>query len=173
MNQKTKKIVTTAMLITLQVIFGRFLSISLPTVKIGFSFLPLVIIAILYGPIWCGAAAAIGDVLVALLGSFGYYPPMTIAAILTGIIYGVFFYHKEANIWRVSIAVICESVLISIILKTYLLSLLMGDNFWVLIPERIFQNLVTCPIQIICIRFLAYRISNMVVHGAYNKGGRV
>lgn len=101
--------------------------------------MPLVIIGILYGPIWCGAAAAIGDVLVALLGSFGYYPPMTIAAIMTGVIYGVFFYRKEANIWRVSIVVVCESLFVSIILKTFLLSLLMGDNFWVLLPERIFK----------------------------------
>ena len=81
MNSKVKKIVVIGMLVAAQVVAGRFLSISLPIVKIGFAFLPLVIVAMLYGPVWGGVAGAIGDILVAVLGGFGYFPPMTISAI--------------------------------------------------------------------------------------------
>ena len=49
MNSKVKKIVVIGMLVAAQVVAGRFLSISLPIVKIGFAFLPLVIVAMLYG----------------------------------------------------------------------------------------------------------------------------
>ena len=99
MNSKTKKIVTIGALIAAQVIAGRFLSISLPLVKIGFAFLPLSIIAILYGPVWSGIASAVSDFLVAMMSPFGYDPLLTIPAILSGVIYGVFLYRKPCLLY--------------------------------------------------------------------------
>lgn len=172
MNQKTKKMITVSMLIAIQVVAGRFFSISLPIVKIGFAFLPLSVIAILYGPIWSVAAAAIADILVALMGSFGYFPPMTISAILTGLIYGVSFYRKNLSLKRVCITVICENLFISIILQTFWLTLLNGKGYFALLPTRLLQNVINCPTQIICIKFVAYRIAGLMDHSLLRQGGK-
>lgn len=177
MNSKTKKIVTIGALIAAQVIAGRFLSISLPLVKIGFAFLPLSIIAILYGPVWSGVAGAVSDVLVAMLGSYGYFPPITISAILTGVIYGVFLYRKPADIRRVGLCVLCESIFISVILQTVWLTILSGKGYFVLLPTRLLQNLITVPIHIFCIRVIAYRLVGLMrkeylAEPANRQGGR-
>lgn len=167
MNEKTKKLVTVGILIAVEVIAGRFISISLPTTKIGFAFLPLAVIAMLYGPVWSGAAAGISDILVALMGGFGYFPLLTIPAVLTGVIYGVAFYRKPITIPRVALTVLLESVFISLLLKTYFLTLQCGEGYLALLPARGIQNLITCPLQIICISLIANRIK-LLIEGRAN-----
>ena len=85
MSNTVKKITVIGMLLAIQVVLCRFVAISLPTVKISFTFLPIVITAMLYGPLWGGAAAVMGDFLIAILGPYGYYPPMAITALLTSL----------------------------------------------------------------------------------------
>ena len=58
-----KKIATIGMLLALQVIAGRFFSIKLELVTIGFIFLPLSLTGALFGPIWGGVAGVLGDFL--------------------------------------------------------------------------------------------------------------
>lgn len=162
MNSKTKKIVTIGALIAAQVIAGRFLSISLPLVKIGFAFLPLSIIAILYGPVWSGIASAVSDFLVAMMSPFGYDPLLTIPAILSGVIYGVFLYRKPANIWRVSLCVLCDSLFISLLGKSWLLSMKYGNPYLVVFSTRLLQNCITLPVQIFCIYMVSYRLVELM-----------
>lgn len=165
MNRNVKKVVVIGMLLAVQVVAGRFIAISLPIVKIGFGFLPLTIIAILYGPVWGGIAGAIGDILVAVLGPFGYFPPMTISAILSGVIYGLFLYRKPASTRRVILCVLCEGIFVSLLLQTYWLTLLTGKAYLILFPTRVIQNLITIPINIICIRMVSYRVADLVQRG--------
>ena len=51
----TRTLTTLAMLIAIEVILSRFLSISMWNTKIGFSFLPIAAAGILYGPLAAGA----------------------------------------------------------------------------------------------------------------------
>ena len=80
MTNTVRKITMIGMLIAAQVITGRFISISLPIATIGFTFLPIAITGILYGPVWGGVSAVLGDLITALLGPYGYFPPMGISA---------------------------------------------------------------------------------------------
>ena len=101
---------------------------------------------------------------------------MTMSAILSGVIYGVFLYRKPADIRRVILCVVCESVFISVILQTFWLMLLTGKGYLVLLPTRIVQNLITIPIQVLCIRLVAYRVVDLVrkAEGPVSKqGGRL
>lgn len=167
-RETLKKLVIISMLIALQVVLGRFVSISLPLVKIGFGFIPLTIVAILYGPVWSAAAAGITDILVAVLGPYGYFPPMTISALLSGAIYGLFLYRKPASTKRILLCVLCESILISVLLQTYWLTFLTGKGYMALLSTRIVQNLITIPICVVCIRLISYRVVDLVKkdHGA-------
>lgn len=169
MSNTVKKITTIGMLLAIQVVLGRFVAISLPTVKISFTFLPIVITAMLYGPLWGGAAAVMGDFLIAILGPYGYYPPMAITALLTGIMYGLFLYRKPTSTLRVCVCIVLQSVLLSVLLQTYWLTLLTGKGFMVLVPARLLQNLVTAPVQIVCVRFIAYKVCDLIQYGRMAK----
>ena len=69
MNKKfdVRKLVQISLLIALQIILTRFCSIQTPIVRIGFGFVPVVIIASMYGPISAGVANGIADIIGALL----------------------------------------------------------------------------------------------------------
>ena len=57
----TRTLTTLAMLIAIEVILSRFLSINAWNIKIGFGFVPVVIAAILYGPLAGGIVGALSD----------------------------------------------------------------------------------------------------------------
>ena len=57
----TRTLTTLAMLIAIEVILSRFLSINAWNIKIGFGFVPVLIAAILYGPLAGGLVGALSD----------------------------------------------------------------------------------------------------------------
>lgn len=158
MSVTTKKVAMMGMLLAAQVVAGMFFSIKLPLVTIGFIFLPLSITSMLYGPLWGAAAGVMGDFLIAALGPYGYYPPMATTAFLSGLIYGLFLYRKPITIPRVTLCVITESLLCSVLLQTYWLTMLMNKAYLVLLPTRLFQNVLVAPVSIICICLVAPRV---------------
>ena len=174
MNNTVRKITILGMLLAAQVVAGCFVSIKLPIVNIGFIFLPLAITAILYGPLWCGISAVLGDVIIAMMGPYGYFPPMAISALLGGIIYGIFLYRRPVDMRRITACVLTKNILISIILQTFLLTFLSGKGYMALLPARILQNVIMTPVQILCIRLVAYRITDLVPKAApVSEGSRI
>ncbi len=157
-NQMVRKIAIIGMLLAAQVVAGMFISIRTPWATIGFTFLPLSLTAILYGPFWGAAAAVMGDFLIATLGPYGYYPPMATTALLSGLVFGLFLYKKPLTIQRVTLCVLVEAILCSILVQTFWISTLTGKGYFVLLPVRIFQNLVTTPVSIVCIRLVGPRV---------------
>lgn len=65
-NLKTKKLTSIALLIALEVILGR-MGIMTPIVSINFSFVPLVINAILFGPISAAVSSGLADIIGSLM----------------------------------------------------------------------------------------------------------
>lgn len=165
MNAQVKKIAMIGMLLAVQVVAGMFFSIKLPLVTIGFIFLPLSITAILYGPLWGGAAGVMGDFLIASLGPYGYYPPMATTAFLSGCIYGLFLYRKPLTTKRIIACVVVESLLCSVLLQTYWITLLSGRGYFALMPLRLLQNLLVSPVSVICIRLVAPRVVALMKRG--------
>ncbi len=165
MRENTKKIAVIGMLLALQVVAGRFCTIELPIAKVGFVFLPLSLTAILYGPLWGGAAGVMGDFLAAALGPYGYYPPMATTAFLSGCIYGLFLYRKPLTVWRIAACVLTECILCSVLLQTFWLTLLMDKAYMVLLPTRLTQNLIVAPISVLLIRVVAPRVVAVVNGG--------
>ena len=89
-SEKVRKITTIALLIAVEILLSRFLSIATPIVKIGFSFLPIAMIAMRYGPLAAGAGYAAADFIGAVLFPIGaYFPGFTATCFLCGIAYGM------------------------------------------------------------------------------------
>ena len=83
-QQKTTKImVTCALLVALQVILARFLSINTTFVVVNFSFLAVALAGILFGPLWGMAVGGVSDLVGASLFPFGaFFPGFTLTAAL-------------------------------------------------------------------------------------------
>jgi len=85
-------LVQLAMLVALEIVFNRFLSIRTSFVKIGFSFVPIVVCAIAYGPIWASAVYVIADLTGTLIEGNIPLPGLTVGCLLIGFLYGLLLY---------------------------------------------------------------------------------
>lgn len=148
-------LVHVSMLIALEVVLSRFLSINTQIVKIGFSFIPIVICAAAYGPLWAGVAAATADIIGALLFPIGpFMPGITLDALLRGAVLGLAFYGlelkpKSVRFWiRISAVVVFNSLLFSLLLNSYWLSLIYSKGFVYFFTSRILQEAILIPVCI-------------------------
>ena len=129
-KNSTSQLVTIAVFIAIEVILTRFLSIQTPIVRLGFGFLPVAMLAILYGPIWAGVAYAIGDILGMLIWPSGsFFFGFTLSAFRTGMIYGFFFKNHDIRLPKVLIACALVCFVINLGLDTVGLSILQGQAY--------------------------------------------
>lgn len=151
----TRMLVTMALLVAIEIVLSRFLSINAWNLKIGFSFIPIVIAAYLYGPICAGIVAAMGDFLGAILFPIGpYFPGFTLTAFLTGVVFGLFLYQKN-TMGRAFLAVLINQLLLSLLLNTFWISFLYDMPFTATFMTRILQCAILFPLQALITRALA------------------
>lgn len=153
----TKRLVQTALLIALEIILSRFLSITTPIVKIGFAFLPLALISMLYGPVYGGIAAAVADILGAALFPpiGGFFPGFTLTAFLTGAVYGLFLHDRPKTLARVSCCALAITLFLHLGLNTVWVWMMTGKAIFAILPARLIQNAVLLPVQIAGVYLIA------------------
>ena len=150
----TKNLVLMAMLTALEIVLSRFLSISAWNTKIGFAFVPVVLAALLLGPLYAGVVAALADLLGAILFPVGaYFPGFTLTAFLMGLTYGLFLYQKQ-DFLRIFAAVAVHQLLLSLLLNTLWISVLYGSSFVPLLVTRIAQCAILWAVQLAVIPLL-------------------
>jgi len=154
----TKALVQVALLIALTIIFNNVLAIPAPIVRtLNLSFLPIAIIAMLYGPLYAGVAAAVADVLgfyIFPAGPWPFFPGFTLSMFVTGVLFGVFLYNGR-SLLRIVLAVVSVTVVVRMGLNILWLSMMWGDAFLVLFPPRVAGALLMVPIQVGLIRLVA------------------
>lgn len=151
-----KQLTRLALLLALEILLSRFLSISTPIVKIGFSFVPIVVAAMCYGPCAAASVYALGDFMGALLFPIGpYFPGFTLTAFLSGLTYGVLLYRRPRSIAAAVTAVVIVTMILQLGLDSVWLTILTGKGFWAILPTRILKCAIIAPIQFLCIRFLS------------------
>lgn len=149
MNSNLKRLTTMAVLIAINIIFTRFISIQTPIVRVGFTFLPIAVSAMLYGPWWAGGGAAIADVIgLALFPTAGFFPGFTLTAFLTGVVYGVAFYNKEIGWKRIIIANAIICLILNLGLDTLWLYMMTGQGYIALLIPRIIKCAIMLPVQV-------------------------
>ena len=165
---RNKKIILTAVLIAMQIILSRFLSIKTPILKVSFAFIPSILCAIWLGVKWTVLLNVLGDIIGATLFPTGaFFIGYTISTAISGLIYGVLLYKKEDNsftdkqfIIRLIISVILVTCISNIGLNTLWISITTGKAFIVLLGTRIIKELIMIPIQIVVILFIEKNIRN-------------
>ncbi len=144
-----------AMLTAMEIVLSRFLSVNAWNLKIGFSFLPVVVAAMLYGPLGAAAVAGLGDFLGAILFPIGpYFPGFTATAVLTGLVFG-FFLRRKQTLAGTICSVGINQLILSLLLNTLWISILYGNPYWPTLISRIPQCAILIPVQIVVILALA------------------
>ena len=151
----TRTLTSMALLIALEIVLSRFLSISAWNTKIGFAFVPVVIAAILLGPLYAGIVGALADFLGAILFPIGtYFPGFTLTAFLMGLCYGLFLYRSQ-SFPRILGAVAVHQLILSLLLNTLWISLLYGSPFVPLLVSRLPQCAILAAVQLVVIPLIA------------------
>ena len=91
------KIAIIALMVALEIVCTRLLTVTTPFIRISFGFLPIAIVAIKYGPLQAGAAYIMADLIGFMLfpSGFAFFPGFAITAFLTGCVYGIFMYKRR------------------------------------------------------------------------------
>ncbi len=156
---KMKKLVLAGILLALLLVLSRFLSINTPLLVINFSFIPIMMSAVLLGPKYSTVIAALGDFIGAILFPFGtYFPGFTLSAAISGLVYGLLIYKKperEISDKKFLLRLIISSVIvligINIFLTSYWLHIMYGKAYIAVMASRVVKELIMLPIQVILI----------------------
>ena len=152
---RLKFICFAAILVAIEIVLNRFLSINTPGLKIGFSFVPIVIAAILFGPVKAGVIYALADLIGAILFPIGpYFPGFTVCAALMGIVYGFFLYKKEKIGFFKNILppVIINNLVFGLLINTVWVSILYGSKtYWGWFVYRLPEYAVLVPVAAVLI----------------------
>lgn len=151
-----KKIILTSLLLASAIVINRFLSINTGILSIGFTFVPLMLGAIILGVKQSVIIATLADLIGALLFPFGsFFIGYTISALLTGLVYGLCLYQKDEFkvdkrfIIRLIIATLIVTVIINGTLNTLWIILTTKSASVAIIPMRIVKQLIMIPVMIL------------------------
>lgn len=163
----TKELAIISVLVAMNLVLSK-VEISTPIVKITFTYLPIALSGILFGPFVAGISAALADILGFMIGGGAglFFPGFTLSALLTGVAYGLFLHRKDIPWWRVVTVEICIAIFIHVFLNTMWLVIITGNPLEVLLPIRLVQNAVTVVVRIITVGFL---VNNKQLRSVYKK----
>ena len=124
-----KLMVQLAMLIALQIVLTRVLAIEIGnTMRISFSFVPIVVAAIAYGPVWSTVVYVIADLVGAILKGYTPLPGLTVGFALTGLVLGIFLFHADSRgvgagrvMVRIVAATVISQLLFSLLFNSFVL----------------------------------------------------
>ena len=158
---RTHKLVLMAMLVAIQVVLSRFLSINLWNLKIGFSFVPIALAGMLLGPMGAGLTGMVADIIGATLFPSGaFFPGFTLTAFITAFGYG-FFLHKKQDMPHILAAVLFSEIVGTLLLNTKWIAILYGTAFLPIFITRVWQAVGMGIVEIVVIKLLAKYVPHL------------
>lgn len=146
-----RRVALMGILIALEIVLTRFISIETPIVRISFTFIVTALMGIFFSPLIAGAGCACADFIGITLFSKSttpFFPGFTLSAFLTGFLYSLFFYKKEISVKQIIIVELIISVGIDIVLNTLWLYILMGPGILASLPVRILKTMIMFVIKV-------------------------
>lgn len=150
----TKKLCICAMLIAIAFVLGSFSLRVGVGIKISFKFIPVVICAVFFGPVYAGLCGAISDILAYFVNSAGgYLWQYTLIEFLYGFSYGLFFKNADKlnkkTIIMTIICVLLNTIVLTNFADAYVLKDLMGRGY----VETMLYRMPSTVINM-CFRFI-------------------
>ncbi|MDD3191384.1 MAG: folate family ECF transporter S component [Bacilli bacterium] len=150
-----KKIVFASFIIALVIVFSFFsktLHLELFERKIYFSFVPMSLLALLFGPTVAIAGGFIADIIGFMLLPNGvFFPGYTLSSILGALIYALFFYRSKITILRIFLAKFCVNIFVNAILGALWLKMMTPEStvYMVKLVSGLIKNIILLPFEVI------------------------
>ncbi len=142
-------LVTAALLVSLDVVFARFLRFYTPGAldRISLQFLPNALAGAIFGPVGGALICVVGDTVGMLINpdASGFIPLITLACAARGAIYGLFLYRKEPGFVRTLAAVATVTVVVELGMMPVFLSVLYGNAWRAVLIGKLPWRLVSIP----------------------------
>ena len=146
----TKTIVLMGLLAAINIVLARFLSFQpVEQVRISLDKLPIILTAILFGPLEAAMVGLVADFLGCTLFSLiSWYAPMALTPVIIGLWSGVFRKKLlEKKVWKIFLIIFTGNILGQMLYNTYWLSILYGNPFWALFPVKVLQYTVISVVE--------------------------
>ena len=149
-----KQIILSAIFVAITMAIARFF-IPIPVMggqRIYFTFFVKALGTVIYGPIVGGIAAAVGDIIGAILFPTGpFFIGYTISAFLGTFIYGLFFYRQKITIFKIFMAKFTINIFVNSFLGSLWIYLMNRESklFWPLFLARLPKNIILLPIEVL------------------------
>ncbi len=168
-NLKDLRTLTTVGMLLAMAIAIRSLAIQItPDLRLVFTFIPMCVIGMLYGPVVCGMSTLALDLIGFIIDNKyvrGYSPQLALVVVLSGVIYGLFLYRDKVKMINIIIARTLVVLICNICLNSYFLytlyinkdfSVFSGDEksweiftTWLWTSFRLPKNLAELPLDLI------------------------
>ena len=154
-NKRVGSLVILALMIGLNIVLSRFVSIKAMNYKISFTFLTIVLSAYFYGYYGAIMVALFGDLLGALLFPIGPYNPLlTLTSIMCAVVYAYFLYKKYLSNKNIILSCLINRFIISLFINTTIISLMYKLSFKATFITRIYSSTVMFVVEVLALCFL-------------------
>ena len=148
-----KTLVFMALFVALDLVVGRLLSIDLGPYRISFGSVVLILSGLWLGPVAGGICGFGADIIGCFMKGYTVNPLITLAAVMWGVIpalmKGLFSSSEKAKNKRIawlSVSVVLTGALSSLVTTTAGLVLILGYNFYAIMPGRLVQFVIMMPL---------------------------
>ncbi len=156
-----KKLIILSLLTALSIILERLLGYNDKLISVSFSFLPVALAGMLFGPIPGAVVCAGADFLGALLFPVGPLDlRFTLIAAIKGGLYGLLLFRPKPSRTHAIIAQVLVTLVAHLTLNTLVISTIIGKGFFALLPLRLVKNILFFPVELITLfKILEYRMN--------------
>lgn len=164
-----KTLVFMALLVAMQMVLARVLVIELGAFRISLGSVCTILAGLWLGPVAGGVCGFCADIIGCFMKGYAVNPFITLAAMLWGIVPGLLrpLYanrKKTAKTIGICVTVAITAVFSSLICTTAGLVIVMGYNFYAIIPGRLVQFCIMIPIYCVvtCLMYFS-PLTSMVI----------
>lgn len=149
-----RKVIFSGLFLASTIVLSRFLAINTPIVSISFSFLPIILSAMMIGTGYTVLISGLSDLIGALLFPFGaYFPGYTLSSILAGLIYGLFLKKSKdlsykQFLFRLIVSCILVSLICNLCLNTLWIWITTKKAIVVFGTTRLIKEAILIPVRI-------------------------
>lgn len=147
----------TAVAVAMSVVVCRFLGFTPldSPVRFDFGFLPIAVVAEMFGPVYSGIGYLIADIIGSFVQGYAPNPWIAVCKLISGVIMGIFFTRGHTSLPRVIFAFTLMNVLVDFLLMTPIFVFMYGWTWSVTFATRAVNAALTLPFRIVTFYILS------------------
>lgn len=166
----TRTLVFMALLVAMQIILSKVVSVDLGFARVTISSLPTILAGLWFGPVAGGLCGMAADILGCLLKGYAVNPLITLSTMTWGVIpalmHPLMRGTKLHRTMYLCLSIVCCAISGTLVLTTCGLVLMNGYDLYAILPGRLIQCAVMIPVYSVLANLLYFSPLTEVVRGS-------